>query len=171
MHYQRWRKHGDPLNAGVNQHESMDWLLAHVEHAGDACLAWPFGRFAVSGYGRIKVRGVGHTAHNVMCELAHGPAPAEWFEAAHSCGNGSLPCVNPMHLRWATPKQNQADRIEHGTAPVGENNPAAKLSEANVREIRSLLGQMQQVEIARRFGVGKSVITDIKLGRAWSHVA
>lgn len=51
-----------------------------------------------------------------MCQKAHGDPPSPKHDAAHSCGRGHEGCVNPNHLSWKTKKQNQADRITHGTS-------------------------------------------------------
>ena len=53
----------------------------------------------------------------------------------------------------------------------GENNRRAKLTEDRVREIKRLLHQgMAQKDIAARFGLARSVVSDIKNGRLWFHV-
>lgn len=54
---------------------------------------------------------------------------------------------------------------------TGEDNPAAKLTNDRVAEIKSLLQQgVQGKMIARMFGVHPAIITRIKHNRAWSHV-
>lgn len=73
-----------------------------------------------------------------------------------------------MHLRWATPKENQADMIAHGNAPRGERSGTAKLSKADVRQIRSMLGTMSYEAIAGRFNVSPSLIYQIKKGLVWA---
>lgn len=46
-----------------------------------------------------------------------------------------------------------------------------KLTEDNVREIRKLLSTgLSQASIARQFGVGKTIIGDIKTGKKWKSV-
>jgi hypothetical protein len=50
----------------------------------------------------------------------------------------------------------------------GENNPTAKLSEDDVREIRTCGGL--QREVAARFGVQQTVISAIRLRKTWKHV-
>ena len=47
---------------------------------------------------------------------------------------------------------------------MGVSNPAARLSEEAVSEIRGATGVSQQ-EIARRFGVSQSTVSAIKLGK------
>jgi hypothetical protein len=91
------------------------------------------------------------------------------MQAAHSCGNGHLGCVNPHHLRWVTPKENAADRDDHGTTPKGENQGNSKLSESDIRSIRSSVG-VSQTELAQRFGVHQGTISNILLKKTWTHV-
>ena len=54
----------------------------------------------------------------------------------------------------------------------GEDSPNAKLTEANVREIKRLWkgGGIKQKQIAAMFGVSRSVISMIVTGKAWAHV-
>lgn len=132
------------------------WLLAHLSHEGEECLIWPFNKSS-GGYGFVVVDGVRGGAHRFMCALVHGPPPSENLYAAHACGVPS--CVNPRHLRWATGAENQADRIIHGTTSRGEKNASAKLTDAEVVEIRRLLSRgLTQRKIAKRFGVSQSQI-------------
>jgi hypothetical protein len=167
-HYQRVKKHGDPNIVKSVPSPALDWIAAHVDYAGDDCLIWPFA-VGKDGYGRVHRPGssVMTTASNSMCEQAHGPRPAS-HECAHSCGNGHRACVNPRHLRWATPTENQADRILHGTTNRGARQWTARLTEDDIREIRSLSGVMPQTEIAALFGVGQDHISRIISRQVWS---
>ena len=93
----------------------MLWLILHRQHAGRAdCLLWPYGKNS-SGYGQTSIESGGKlvTASRIMCMLAHGEPEHHMLDAAHSCGN--RPCVNPNHLRWATPEQNMQDTRLHKT--------------------------------------------------------
>lgn len=167
-HYDRWKRHGDPLvclKPMVEQGLPRRWLEDHAGHSGDECLTWPFAKFPD---GRAHMR-AGKPAR-IMCELAHGPAPSPLHEAAHSCGRGHEACVNPRHLRWATKVENSADMIGHGTLIHGAAHYAAKLTTADVANIRSLEGQMLQREIAALYGVKITCINKILRGRAWRHV-
>jgi hypothetical protein len=48
---------------------------------------------------------------SLMCELLRGPRPSSDHHAGHTCPvrEESL-CVNPWHLRWMTPLQNEAQK-------------------------------------------------------------
>lgn len=167
-HYDRWTRHGDPsvcLKPMVARGQPMAWLMSHAKHSDDACLTWPFARFPD---GRAHMKAGKPT--RIMCEKAHGPAPSARHEAAHSCGNGHLACVNPRHLRWATARENAADKIAHGTVIRGETHYAARITSQQVIDIRRLFGSMSQREIAERFGVHLSCINKIVNGNTWRHI-
>lgn len=141
----------------------VKWLRAHVEYSGDDCLKWPF--CLLDGYGRLGHLGKVTYAHRVMCELAHGPAPSEEHLACHSCGNGGLGCVNPLHLSWKTKTENQLDRVVHGTH--GGPGMRTKLTEDLAAEIRALKGKMPQREIAQRYGITRPNVSLILTGNSW----
>lgn len=117
-HYGRQRTHGDPLAGQTYPGALMKWIKEHSTWNGDECLIWPYGDSG-NGYGRIMVGRKASRAHRVMCEIKHGPAPHEGLEAAHSCGNGHIGCVNPNHLRWATRGENQSDKYLHKRMGIG----------------------------------------------------
>jgi hypothetical protein len=167
-HWHKQRRYGHPGGgASWRRGESLAWLLGHVSHEGDECLVWPFTR-SKSGYGVIYIDGRQRPAHREVCERAHGPAPSKRHQAAHSCGRGHEGCVNKRHLRWATPAENQADRVMHGTHSRGTANIRALLTEAQVVDIRNrLAGGSTQAALARDFGVHLSTIHLIKTGRNW----
>lgn len=173
-HYQRWRRFGDPSICKKTPSPAMDWLRAHVGYASNECLRWPFHISPKDGYGRAHepITGKLMTASRLMCIFAHGEPPTEIHECAHSCGNGNHACTNPRHLYWATPTENQNERVIHGTSNRGERQWKAKLTEANVREIKSdlKLGSISNNDLASRFKIDPSVISDIKRGKKWAWV-
>jgi hypothetical protein len=53
----------------------------------------------------------------------------------------------------------------------GTNNNSAKLTEAQVKEIKTLLQQKVKHRIlAEQFGVCRVIITQINTGAKWSHI-
>lgn len=170
-HYQRFLRYGDPL-AGraspVPSAEQEAFLRSLIDGSWpEECITWPYSR-TKKGYGVMTLAGVRIAAHRGCCKLAHGAPLTTEHEAAHSCGRGHLGCVNPGHLRWATPKENAADTFIHGTNPRGERNPAAVLTEAQVLEIAALKGVEKQSSIARRYNTTQPTVADIHRGGAWS---
>lgn len=169
MHYRRLMTHGD-LNI-VNKAASGAALAFVMDVAmnckSDECLTWPFGRSY--GYGSMCYEGKTVIASRFICELANGPSPLK-HDAAHSCGNGHLACVNPRHLSWKTRSENIEDMRAHGTLRIGEKNPMSKLRHADVIKIFELKGTETHQTIADRFGVARSVVSRILSGRRWKHV-
>ena len=166
MHYNRWKKTGDPHGVTTAKGALMQFLTDHLEYDGDDCVLWPFSSNS-HGRGTIGWGGKISPASRVMCILAHGEPEDAQLQAAHSCGNGHLSCVNPNHLRWATHVENQMDRIEHGTTNRGERCGSSKLTQDQVIEIRMMAGQRQQKIIAQEFGVSGSTVGDIIHRRTW----
>ncbi len=167
-HAGRFRLHGDPIGGrrGAGRGEPLQWIKDHAAYEGDDCIRWPF-EIAKYGYGTVKHEGKKRVASRVMCEEAHGPAPSPKHEAAHSCGNGHLACMNRRHIRWATKLENVHDAMAHGTNVRGEKVHCAKLTEEDVRRIRSIGRSMKQKEIATIFGVRDNTISRILSGKRW----
>lgn len=144
---------------------SESFLRAHVDHDGKDCLLWPF-RARRTGYGLAVIGGIQKTASRWMCILAHGEPALPNLEAAHSCGNPA--CVNPKHLRWATPKENCSDKLAHGTENRGEQNGKTHLTEDDIRAIRAAPPDL--VALMNRYGVSKGCISKIRNGQRWWYV-
>lgn len=168
-HYSRWRHHGDPtvVMKTVNGEPLRFYRETVAGYAGDDCLTWPYGTNGV-GYGYLRVNGTRHYVHRYACEQVNGPPPTPEHEASHSCGKGHLGCVNPKHLEWKTSRQNQADRIAHGTHISGELHGRSKLTAEQVRTIRELAGTMPDRAIGELFSVTGSMVAKIRKGYNWS---
>ncbi|TCU34166.1 hypothetical protein [Rhizobium azibense] len=166
-HYRRLRIYGDPLVGRTMDGEPMEWLLRHRDFQGDECLPWPYNKNE-HGQGQLRQGDGNIPASRMMCILAHGDPPSHVFEAAHSCGNGHLACCNQNHLRWATKKENAADRTLHGTQGRGSKNGHSILTDDDVHEIRRLRGFATFKQLAERFHVHPSCINDIMNGRTWA---
>jgi hypothetical protein len=150
--------------------EARAWALAAAEHAGEECLLWPFSAMMTSGYGAIRIANRKMTgAHRFVCELAKGAPPSSKMDCAHSCGNKL--CCNPKHLRWATHLENEADKAAHGTTNAGERNGQAKLSGADVAQIRARYsGGSSGASLSRLYGVSAASISLIVNGHHWRSV-
>lgn len=167
-HYERWRAHGNPLAGRTAPGELQGWVDAHHAHEGDECLAWPFSGdkdgYPVFGANKKNVR-----VARYICEHVYGPPPTPQSQAAHKCGRQW--CVNRRHLRWATPRGNNQDKLLHGTQPMGETVYCAKLSEEDARFVfaRAWRGDNQGL-IAADFDISQSHVSGIKHGRFWKHL-
>jgi len=138
-----------------------------INYNGENCLIWPFTRNN-KGYAQIGKNGKKFLAHRIVCEMKNGPPPEGKTDAAHSCGNGHLGCVNPNHLRWDTRSGNLSDTIEHGTRNRGERGGRVKITEADAIKIRSSKGLASSASIAADFGISRSQASRIMNGKSWS---
>ncbi len=144
------RPTGGPNRGGG---KAFAWIAAHLNYPGDDCIAWPFSRDSGVGRGRLGYLGKMWWSHRLMCVLAHGEPPTPDHQAAHTCGNGHLACMNPHHLEWQTQAQNHRDRRKHGTARTNPYGPKSPLTLAQIAQIRALKGKQTQMATARQFGI------------------
>lgn len=107
--------------------------------------------------------------HRIVCLAFHGEPPTSQHQAAH--WSPDKHDNRPGNVRWATPKENVADKRRHGTHKEGEAIPWARLTEGDVRAIRVLLQNTSQGAIAASYGVSLGAINGIATGRSWKHVA
>jgi hypothetical protein len=170
-HYWRWKHHGDPLAGGTSPGAPAEYLKNVVlPYRGDDCLIWPYARVS-GGYGEIRINDRPTYVHRIVCEDVNGSPPTPDHEAAHFCGNGHLGCVTGTHVRWATHAVNEADKLIHDTHNRGGRHFNVKLTEEQVREIRSLIGQVLQRDIADRFGIHPKYVSLIHCRRRWAWLA
>ncbi len=141
------------------------FLRDNVNATTDECIMWPYAVNA-QGYGIATVDGVQRNANNQMCRLAHGEPFSIWRDAAHSCGVPG--CVNPRHLRWATRRENMADKRLHGTSNIGERNGKTTITEADVLEIRAAPKWLKP--LMEKYGLSRGALVKIRNGSRWAHV-
>lgn len=105
-----------------------------------------------------------------FAKRASGALVPDDADVCHKCDVPA--CVNAAHTYVGTVFTNMADALDRGRhkhpAHCGEAHYAAKLSEADVSEIRAraAAGELHR-DIAADFGVHKSLISHIKRGKNW----
>ena len=123
------------------------------------------------GHQQVRLCHDGHhwrSVHRLVLEAFVGSCP-DGMECAHNDGNPENNSLD--NLRWATRKENHADKRGHGTLLRGGKANGAKLSEDMVREIRRLARNgTKQRSIANTFAVTESNISQIIKGKTWSWV-
>jgi endogenous inhibitor of DNA gyrase (YacG/DUF329 family) len=131
------------------------------------CWRWLAG-LASNGYGAFSIscRQIG--AHRVAFALANGHWPSQ-NAIRHACDNRA--CVNPAHLSAGTQAENIADRDRQGHNIVGSRHRLAKLTEADVIEMRRrrVAGESCP-SLARTFGIGKKHAWRVVNHKVWTHV-
>lgn len=112
------------------------------------------------GYLQVQIHLAGRSGftcdiHRLICETFHGPAPSRLHHAAHV--NGDRLDNRSQNLSWKTPKENEADKVLHGTK-VRTN---VKLELDDIARIKELYatGRWTQVQLARRFRVHQAQIS------------
>ena len=124
-----------------------------------------YARFAVYAGSRSTRRN--ESVHVAVCEAFHGARPGG-METAHR--NGVRNDNRPQNLSWKTPVGNAEDRDRHGTTARGERVNLAKLTDDAVRQIHAE-PHVPGTVLAARYGVTKSAISRVRLGRTWRHVS
>jgi hypothetical protein len=165
------------LDSGIRE-RGIHKLARLMRDAGDECALWSgavagqyqYPHVFVPALWKAQRRGQIY-GHRIACEWAHGPAPTPEHQAAHFCG--VTRCVNPRHLRWATPLENNADKIIHGTTNHGERNPNAVLTSEQIAEIRERYthGDITQKALALAYGVTTMTINRAVRHQSWTNVA
>lgn len=125
------------------------------------------------GYGHMSLNGKRYQAHRFAYEMARGTIPPGKL-ILHSC---DVPyCVNPAHLRVGTDADNVADKVAR---TPHKTITRAKLTEAQVKEIRSLyktkksgdkIVRSNAIALGKRYGVSKATISHAALGLTWKHL-
>ena len=105
--------------------------------------------------------------HRLVLETFTGPCP-DGMECRHLDGDASNNHIS--NLRWGTHKENESDKIAHGTRAAGERQGSSKLTEWDVRWIKRFTkrGFATQEYLADIFGVCQAQISRIATGREWS---
>lgn len=146
--------------------EARFWVKVDVRGPSD-CWLWT-AKTNPQGYGLFSLRTKTVRATHVSLEVAGKPRPADWL-ALHSCDNPT--CVNPSHLRWGTQDENTADRMRRGrhACRIGSTHPNAKLTPEKVLEIRA--SPLGYKSLARKLGVNRKTVQQVRSGKTWSHVS
>jgi len=118
------------------------------------------------GYGQVTFGGKRQLAHRVMWQVFKGEIPEGKF-VCHTCDTPA--CVNPDHMFLGTNADNIKDSYNKGRSnQQGEHNGNRKLTLEQVSEIRASSESCRI--LARRFGIGKSQVSNIKTGAKWTNL-
>lgn len=125
------------------------------------------------GYARAKLSMKGRKTiciyvHQLVLEAFVGPRP-EGMECCHNDGNGANSRLS--NLRWDTHAANVQDAIRHGAHVRGDRMRTAKLSAADVKEIRRLRAEGWRIyRLAGVFGVSHRAVRYVLEGKTWTWI-
>lgn len=126
------------------------------------CIEWT-GYKGTHGYGVLSYSQIKILSHRAAYALANN-IPLEFAGCVmHRCDN--RPCINPDHLSLGTLADNNADMRSKGRHSRGDTHPHAKLTTAQMEEIR--LDGRPQTQIASQFGISQSAVSLIKNRKRW----
>lgn len=136
------------------------------EHSG--CWNWT-ASLDTPGYGHMRYEGRVRLAHRLSYMVHKGPI--EGLHICHKCDNRA--CINPAHLFAGNRSDNMRDmwsKKRHKPVKLtGETNPQSKLTEDDVRAIRAAVG-VKQKDLAKKYGVDRAHISQIRSGGRWGHI-
>lgn len=93
----------------------------------------------------------------LVCTAFYGPRRRSQH-AAHWDGNSLNDRAE--NLRWASAKENAADKLRHGTVPFGSRSSRSKLTD---EQVEALLGcDLSGAEAAAKFGISASQVHRIR---------
>lgn len=148
------------------------WASVRVSSLDAGCWTWN-GQRDRKGYGVFVIRASGdkrrYRAHRLAYVLYHGNLPDADL-VCHHCDNP--PCVNPAHLFRGSDADNAQDRQfkGRGRQPKGERHPAAKLTAAQVRDMRAAARSgASQRSLGKVFGVCQAQVWRVVSRKQWAH--
>lgn len=163
------------IRPGVRQMtdlELCEWFWTMVTPAKNGCWEFCAGRQSEDSrktgnyrYGRFSSRGQWWLAHVFSAMIITGTRPV--LDVCHVCDNA--PCVNPAHLFLGTAKDNIEDARRKGKLWYGERNHKSKLTDSDVKLIRSNNGESQSA-LARKLGVSSQTVSLVHLRKTWQHI-
>lgn len=154
---------------------SLSRMVTFLNRRGTTVRRWLTGRVmqpatSKAGYYGVMLSGGEGAVHRevqiLVCAAFHGPRP-DGMQAAHR--NGVSTDNSQGNLRWATPRENAGDKVDHGTLKFGEAHYAARLSAGAVTEIRDPRHTARS--LAEKFGISPKTVSKIRKRRAWKQVA
>ena len=120
------------------------------------------------GYPCVCLAGKNRLVHRLVTE-AFLPDFLEKPQVNHIDGDKQNNQLS--NLEMVTVSENTLHAYKTGLNPKGENRGSAKLSNDDAIAIKRLLLKGEKgISIARKFGVVRKTIYDIKSGKTWKHI-
>lgn len=177
-----------PVNRAARKRKPPEELFWKRVEKTETCWLWR-GKLVGIGYGSFANGAKGnvthHRAHRFAYALCVGPIPPG-MQVLHRCDVPA--CVRPDHLFLGTQLDNMHDKVAKGRQvrgdratlrrfpeliKRGQEHPHAKLTDAQVQEIRAGERAPRMLyceEQARKYGVSWQTIYGIVRRTSWTHV-
>ena len=157
-----------PIEMLNNDTNMQNRFWRKVNKSSD-CWNWT-GHITLRGYGQIKTKRYDRKRYSIVASryslfLKTGILDSGLF-ACHTCDNTK--CVNPNHLFWGTPQDNQIDCILKNRREVRykDYDDARKIRE----EISKGKTYEEIASIGKKYGISPSISRAIKYGTKWAYI-
>ena len=168
----------------MNDDQLKNWFFSQKKIDEKGCWLWT-GVVANHGYGQLSVHGKRYLSHRYSLQLHLKREIPSNMEVRHMCHNPV--CFNPEHLKEGTHSDNMNDMVQSNRqargvylsnklrgiehiSSRGENNAKAKLTEAQVIEIKKIGNTRTLKDIGTEYGVNAIQISRILKGITWKHL-
>lgn len=133
------------------------------------CWLWQ-GAKDTGGYGKTQWKRKQFLVHRLSAWLFKGFSLESDLHVCHHCDNPI--CYNPEHLFVGTSADNTRDKVAKKRHHWGERTPSARLTEAQVLEIKQQYqkGVVGYITLAKKYRVSMRTIVFIIKGINWKHV-
>jgi len=152
-----------------NQIKSIEKkVLFNVKKLSNGCWIWN-GSLTEFGYGQVFHNRKMYRAHRLSWIIHNGEIP-KGILICHICDVRS--CINPQHLFMARHQGNMDDMVKKGRQSKGENQSFSKLTEKQVKEIRTInkIDKYSYIDLAKQYKVSRTTIYNIVNLKAWKHI-
>lgn len=136
--------------------------------AGVIHAVWRSGKFLKAykknGYPAVGLKSEGLLEklyiHRLVCEAFNGPCPLG-HEVAHNDGNRLNSHAN--NLRWATRKENMADKRYHGTSLGRDRHPRSKISSDDLAKIFAMFESgSRNADVFRAYPISRAHASNLR---------
>lgn len=115
------------------------------------------------GYYRVTLSGRYFYVHQLVAYAFHGNPPTPEHEVAHRDGDKTH--NHRLNVRWATPRENSADKVAHGTQTFGETHPTTRYLDGDIERIFDLRKNgLSHSKIGGHLGISRSHVSGILRG-------